>query len=239
MRFRPYPVLTILCLPALGLLLWLGAWQLQRAQWKEGLVADFERQAAAAPLQFGEALCAPGDPIGRTVSAAEAVRSVDLAAKAIRMFGPSASGAVGWRTLQPAAQPPCATGKPILIQTGFEAVTEAAPEKPFERYVLTAWPPHGMMEAENDPAGNAWHWFDAPQMARALGVPAIEDRFYLAPFTGQLPDALERVPPAQHYGYAATWFGMALGLIAIYAAFHARAGRLRFRPARSENGGKP
>jgi surfeit locus 1 family protein len=97
-----------------------------------------------------------------------------------------------------------------------------------DRYVVTQWPTKGAMEAANAPKTNDWHWFDVQRMAYALDTPKLNDRYYLAPFSGQLPDALARVPAAQHYGYAITWFGMAAALLVIYAAFHARAGRLRF-----------
>jgi surfeit locus 1 family protein len=56
----------------------------------------------------------------------------------------------------------------------------------------------------------------------------LNNRFYLRAFNGQLPDKLTRTPPVTHYGYAVTWFGMAIAFLVIYAAFHARAGRLRF-----------
>jgi cytochrome oxidase assembly protein ShyY1 len=65
-------------------------------------------------------------------------------------------------------------------------------------------------------------------MARFLGVPAINDRLYLTALQKGLPEHLARTPPATHYGYAITWFGMAIVFVVIYAVFHARAGRLRF-----------
>jgi surfeit locus 1 family protein len=41
-----------------------------------------------------------------------------------------------------------------------------------------------------------------------------------------LPPGLAAMPPSRHVGYALTWFGLALTLIAVYLAFHHRAGRL-------------
>ena len=44
-----------------------------------------------------------------------------------------------------------------------------------------------------------------------------------ATLTGRDP-----LPPERHFGYALTWWGMALGLIGVYIAFHRSQGRLRF-----------
>jgi cytochrome oxidase assembly protein ShyY1 len=85
-----------------------------------------------------------------------------------------------------------------------------------------------MFTLDNDAADNDWHWFDAAAMAAYLGVPKVDDRFYLAVLPDALPANLDRTPPETHYGYAITWFGMAIVFVVIYAVFHARAGRLRF-----------
>jgi surfeit locus 1 family protein len=85
-----------------------------------------------------------------------------------------------------------------------------------------------MMAAANAPDRNEWHWFDAAAMTVFLGTGPVDQRFILARLEGK-PDYLTRTPPETHIGYAVTWFGMAIGFVVIYALFHARAGRLRFR----------
>jgi surfeit locus 1 family protein len=85
-----------------------------------------------------------------------------------------------------------------------------------------------MFAAANSPETNDWHWFDAAQMAAALGVSQINDQLYLAAMPETMPLHLTRTPPATHIGYSATWYGMAMAFVVIYAVFHARAGRLRF-----------
>jgi surfeit locus 1 family protein len=37
------------------------------------------------------------------------------------------------------------------------------------------------------------------------------------------------LPPQRHFGYAITWWGLAIALIGVYLAFHYQKGRLRFR----------
>ena len=43
MYFRPYPILTIIAVPALAALVALGVWQSQRAGWKAGEIAKIGR----------------------------------------------------------------------------------------------------------------------------------------------------------------------------------------------------
>jgi surfeit locus 1 family protein len=232
MHFRPLPVLTVLAIPVLAVLLWLGSWQLDRARWKTRLIGEFERQAASDPMSIDAAFCSVGDPVGRILSGQQVKGLIPPAdpERTVRMFGGNEKGDAGWRLLV-AGQPPTCVSREgqLVIWAGFEPIPGGAPVRSLaERYVVTQWPTKGAMEAANAPNANDWHWFDVQAMADALDAPKLNGRYYVAPFSGQLPDALARVPPAQHYGYAITWFGMAVALLVIYGAFHARAGRLRF-----------
>ena len=49
MYFRPYPLLTIIAIPALVVLVMLGVWQSQRAGWKSQEVVAFEQRMQAPP----------------------------------------------------------------------------------------------------------------------------------------------------------------------------------------------
>jgi surfeit locus 1 family protein len=232
MYFRPFPVLTLIAIPALAALISLGVWQLQRAEWKAGLIQQFEQASNAPPLSFESAVCGDGAVQGRIVSARDVDQHVQLY-PSIRMFGQSATGQPGWRLFSSVTPPACAGDGVLLAELGFEPLLQDyLPSEALgrtESYLLSAWPRRGMFALDNDPADNDWHWFDAPAMAKALGVPKINDRFYLAIMPETLPAHLSRTPPATHIGYAVTWFGMAVAFVVIYAVFHARAGRLRFR----------
>lgn len=227
MTFRPYPVLTVIAIPILAALIALGFWQLQRSEWKAGLIADWQRASAAPPAAPDEGLCGDDSPMGRVLTAPDA-KGLQL-----RIFGHNAAGNVGWRLFQ-AFKPGCAT-LPVLAETGFEPL-DLSPdvEKPVpipvkltDRFIVGEWPAKQLMAADNFPERNEWHWFDAPAMAAFLGQGAIETRYILARLEG-MPDHLTRTPPSTHIGYAVTWFGMAIAFVVIYALFHARAGRLRF-----------
>jgi surfeit locus 1 family protein len=226
MFFRPYPLLTVLALPIVAALVWLGMWQSDRAGWKADLIDRFQRASEAPPVPVADAICRDDDAAGRVVA------RPPVSGQALRVFGQNAAGAPGWRTFQ--ATPGCGTGDPpVLMQTGFEALEIG--DLPFatpksvsaDRYMVEPFPSRAFMAAGNLPDRNEWHWFDAPAMARGLGLDAIDTRYILVPFEG-LPDHLTRTPPSRHVGYAVTWYGMAAAFVLIYAAFHARAGRLRF-----------
>jgi surfeit locus 1 family protein len=228
MTFRPYPVLTAIAIPVLAALVGLGFWQLDRAQWKAGLIADFERASAEPPAALTKAFCGGADPLGQVVS------DPGAAGLQLRVFGHNAAGDPGWRLFQ-AAKPSCAgPSAAVLSETGFEplsmgeGIEPSAPASsgPTDRFIVEEWPSRQLMAAGNAPGRNEWHWFDARAMAAFLGAGAIDDRYILARLEG-MPDYLVRTPPSGHIGYAVTWFGMAIGFVVIYALFHARAGRLR------------
>lgn len=231
MYFRPLPVLTLFAIPALALLLWLGAWQLGRAEWKQGLIDDFERAAAASALSLDDALCgSDADPTGKVV----AIEGGD--GLQIRVFGQNSAGQAGWRLFQ-ALHPVCysASGG-VLVETGFDPlligggppyIAPAVAADAADKHIVQPWPGRSAFAIDNAPERNEWHWFDGPAISRFLSNGPIDQRYILTKFDG-MPAHLVRTPPATHIGYAVTWFGMAIALVVIYGIFHARAGRLRF-----------
>ncbi|RPI44019.1 MAG: hypothetical protein EHM67_04360, partial [Hyphomicrobiaceae bacterium] len=98
----------------------------------------------------------------------------------------------------------------------------------------------GPFTPSNDAAGNLWYWPDLPHLTNsAFGASPVET----LPFRlevdadpappGGLPrgGVTRRDLPNRHLGYALTWFGLALTLIAVYLAFARH--RLRLGAARN------
>src|SRR5262249_34550652 len=235
MDFRPLPVLTVLAIPALAALLYLGTWQARRAPLKAGLNAEYGRAAAAGPLPPEDAVCsrakeAPArEELYRPIDGASVVKLLGAwppAGSTVRMFGQDAAGNAGWRHLIQVAPPACLAEQGGLVVEGpFEPFVpgEAAPAVPTgpapARYMAAEWPAKPAFAAANSPETNDWHWFDRAGMERAFGAAKLNDRIYLAVMPGTLPAHLSRTPPATHIGYSVTWYGMAIALLVIYALF--------------------
>ena len=238
MTFRPYPVLTIAAVIAVGALIWLGYWQLQRADWKRGLIAAHNARSEAVSLSWSAGVCpylsGLGDQSAAPISSDAVAAQVDAAsggAEAFRVFGRSVAGQVGWRVFLPLDTASCgAETDRVLVQTAFVA-EEIGPSgvaiEPEEvRYVVEPWPARPAMAAANAPESNQWYWLDHDRIA-AMDEGDLNGAIIVTPFAGK-PDHLIRTPPVRHISYAVTWFGLALCLVIVYGVAHAKAGRLSF-----------
>jgi len=215
-------ILTILAVLLLGVLLALGVWQVQRMQWKEGLIASAEAAAGQPPLPLDEALKLDNPEFRRVIltcrglSAAPFVelQSIENSDAGVRLVstcavegGPTLLVDRGFVSAEISSRPPvnAADTMPVVI-TG---VLRRSPAPS----ALT--PP---------PAEGRFYGRDAEAMARALKVEGPVSPFTVFATTSTNPDwaALKpSAPPAaftnNHLGYALTWFGLAVALIAFYA----------------------
>jgi surfeit locus 1 family protein len=207
------------------ILVGLGVWQLQRLQWKEGLIA--ERQAAvtavpiAPPQTLAEARTAAFNHVvadGRF----EHDKEVFLAAS-------SEGGGSGYQVLTPLEM---GDGRTMFVNRGFipvelkDRAKRAAGEIAGDVHVsgLLRVPPAGKPNwflPDNRPDLNLWFWVDLPAMARADGIAQIVP-FYIdadkTPNPGGWPKGgVTRLDlPNDHLQYAITWFALAAALIVIY-----------------------
>jgi len=231
--FRPLPVLTLLMLPALALLLWLGSWQLDRRAWKIELLAEYAATAEAEPLSLSEGLCQGRAEIGRRVLPPV----TDDAAGVVRVSGRNAEGAPGWRLFSPVSA--CEPVQVILMETGFEGLQTAtraddgagAAAGAFDQLRFETPLGHGPFTPPANPMGNEFYAFDAQGFAQVLGIEPdrLNDQLWLALSDGAPPAYLTQTPPERHLAYAITWFAMTLALLAVYFAYHIQVGRLTRR----------
>jgi surfeit locus 1 family protein len=226
------PIMTVLTALSLALLLMLGNWQWARYQAKVDLPPPGQE---AAPLPVAVALegsardfapvVAEGVMDGRTLP----IYAVQDGVRGVRLFSPLVTEA-----------------GVIFVDRGFvpEAQANTAPAVMGTvqvRGVLRVAARANRFTPDNNLAVPAWYWPDTAAMATFIDAPDTVQGHYIAmtmvdPLkTGRLAvnpwadgKGASQVTPERHFGYALTWWGLAGALVGVYAAFHMRAGRLRF-----------
>lgn len=227
MHFRPMPILTVLTLMALAFLLTLGVWQAQRMGWKQAELARWEAASANPARDLDEALCADTPFEGRSVGFLPETQTGN-----VRVYGRSLTdNSPGWRIFVPVLAPACLEARIMLAETGFQPLLESGGAlAPVTRWRIEAPLGTGPFTPSSDPAERSFYAFEAAGMEEALGLEdgALAADWWLAEDTGAPPAYLSATPPERHFGYALTWFGMAVALLAVYLVFHAVRGRLSF-----------
>jgi surfeit locus 1 family protein len=222
-------------LVALAILLGLGTWQLQRRAWKEGLIAQIQARAYGEPgpiipeaewsdwraegdefrkvrvtgtflhpLEAPVYGLAPGGQPGMPTQGYYLITPLKLAGGAIVMVN---RGFVPTELKNPAARPGSQPGGEVVV-TGLVR----APE------------PRNAFTPADDPARNLWFARDPQAIGRFHKLDRVAPFLIDAdaspqpggwPRGGQTPLNL----PNNHLQYAVTWFGIALTLIGVFAAF--------------------
>ena len=212
--------LTVVCANAFAVLVSLGVWQVQRLQWKEGLIAEAEGAAKQPPV-----------PVMQVYRADHEFRSVvidcpGLATAPFVEMHTIENGEVGVRLISACPLP----GVPFvtLVDRGFvsETISARPPVTPSTEPVRIIgqlrMPPKPSSFAP-PPEGNVFYARDHLAMARALGVRKWLASPMIFAITSSNPEWLAlrpSAPPAafanNHLGYALTWFGLALAVIGFY-----------------------
>src|SRR5262249_19160373 len=102
-------------LAAFALLIGLGVWQLQRLQWKEGLIAAIESRTQAPPtsLENARALAAKGDSVDYLRIR---VKGNYDNANELYLYALDANGEPGWHVITPFGTD---KGELVLVDRGF------------------------------------------------------------------------------------------------------------------------
>ena len=202
-------------LPVLIILLGLGTWQAQRLAWKTDLLARIAAAEAAAPAPFTDSPVpyAKLEAVGRFDHAREALLGVEI--RANRM---------GARLIVPFLRD---SGPPLLVDRGWVPVDGLAGlPRPEGVQRITGYirfgEAAGRFAAQDDVAGRRFYHFDPAAIGAALGLPGTAPHalVLLGP-AGSLPEPAQTLPRPRnnHLGYAITWYGLALSLIGVFAAF--------------------
>jgi len=226
---------SALGLAGFAVLIGLGSWQMSRKAWKEGLIAQIGARVHAAPLPLSEALQQWHDK-GDVEYLHVRVSGRFVHARERHMFAVDARLGPGFYVYTPLE-----TGKRqlVLVNRGFvptplkEPATRPAGQIEGEVTLagLVRNPmPRGPFTPASEPARNLFYWPDYPNMlasAREAGgldltpVPFFLDADAAPANPGGFPrGGVTRLNlPNRHLEYALTWYGLALTLIGVLAAF--------------------
>ncbi|MFK0165665.1 SURF1 family protein [Rhizobium sp. NPDC090279] len=220
---------ALLLFVAFAILIGLGTWQVERLQWKEGLLADIaaRKDAPAVPLSAIEAMAASGGDIEYRVVTATGHYLNDKE----RHFLATYDGDPGFHVYTPLQLD---DGRYLFVNRGFvpTEAKESEKRKPGElageqtvtglaRAKLTDRP-DGM--PDNDLGKNIFFWKDLDVMVESVGLP--KDKvlpFFIdadkTPNPQGLPIGGVTIIdlPNNHLQYAVTWYGLAVALVAIVA----------------------
>jgi surfeit locus 1 family protein len=236
MTFRPYPGLTIACVILFAILCGLGVWQLERLQWKLALIARVNGHMAAAPVSLDQIAAMPADEAQ--------YRKVTLTGRFDHTHEAyvftTADGAPVYHVLTPFQTD---NGKVLMVDRGevpkekLDPASRAAGNVTGEMQVTGVWrlpDPAGAFTPAPDMAHRIWYSRDVIGMAHADGVTLAAPVVIEAdatPNPGGWPRGGQTVVAFRnaHLSYAVTWFGLALGLLGIWFAYHISRGRIAFK----------
>lgn len=214
-------VLTALTAVSLVALISLGVWQVERLQWKEGLIAASAEAEAQPPAPVDEVLASAAPEFRKVLVLCRGLNTAPFVE--LRSIE---EGQPGFRLISAC---PLANGQSILIDRGFvgQDITSrpvvgnnAALPVSFTGVVRKPIKPSGMTPP---PEGNVFFGRDPAAMAEVLGVKTQVSPWIIyaaTPINPEIEGLHPSVPPAafsnNHAGYAATWFGLAVVLIGVY-----------------------
>lgn len=232
MTMRELFKLTIATLLGLALLIGLGVWQLQRLEWKEGVIARIEERTQRSPMS-----------LERVIGMAR--NGHDLSYYPLRVEGRfhharerylytfSLDGEPGWHVITPLET---VDGNMVLVDRGFvpnslrdpsaRALGQIEQVVTVTGLVRTPEEPN-IFVPDNDPQANQWFSRDLPAMARSMfpGGTIEVVPFFLEAAASNVPGGWPeggqtRLKPVnKHLQYALVWFCLAVCLVVIFAVF--------------------
>jgi surfeit locus 1 family protein len=231
MQWRSLLLLTAFSAAALALLIGLGLWQMQRLEWKQGLIAQIEARTHADPVTLKEAV-------------ARARAGQDVSYLRVRVEGrfdngkerylyAVSDGPPGWHVITPLETP---EGEVVLVDRGFVPNAFKEPSSRAQGEINDALAVTGLARTpdtqglfipDNEPAENRWFWRDLGAMSKSMfpeGAPDIAP-FILEAERSDIPGGwplggqTRLDPPNNHLQYALTWFLLALCLVVIYVIY--------------------
>ena len=237
MYFRPLPRFTAFFIPMFVILLGLGVWQLERLQWKLGLIAEMNAHLGAAPIAIDEILkLAPEEAQYRRVALDGHFENDHET----YVYTATDNGLAAYHVVTPFALD---DGRVLFVDRGIVPPELRDPQKrragllTGEQHVVGVWrtPDRpGAFTPAADFKNRVWYSHDVWAMAKALQLKpaaAVIVEADATPNPGGWPRGGQTVVslPNDHLQYALTWFLLAGALLVIYFAYHRAQGRFGIR----------
>jgi len=212
-HFRVGPTLATAVM--LVLMIGLGTWQVQRLHWKENLIQTINERIHTAPIDVATV---EGDADYRPAK----VSGLFQHDHTLYLLALSKTGEGGYHILTPLELD---DGRSLLVDRGWVPYDHKDNFfRPIGPVILTGvlrLPEHSWVQPHNDPPQNNWYGIDLIAMAKATNVPAFLPyvlELDATPNMGGYPlGGQTRVTlPNNHFGYALTWYGLALILLIIF-----------------------
>lgn len=180
----------------------LGTWQLQRLQWKEGVLAQIEARIA------DEAVALPADPDPEADRYLPVTITGVMGDEELHVLVSTRDFGAGFRIIAPFTT---TEGRVILVDRGFVLSRDKDRARITGEMALEGnlhWPDErDNYTPDDDAAANYWYARDVGKMAARLGTEPILiiARSQTDPGIAVLPVTTEGIPN-RHLEYAVTWF---------------------------------
>jgi surfeit locus 1 family protein len=224
--------LTLATAVGLTLLIALGVWQLQRLEWKEGLITQIEARTNRKPMDLDHAIELAEQ--GRNLSYYP-VRAEGRFhhARERYLYALSLDGKPGWHVITPLQT---VKGNFVLVDRGFVPDDlrdpSTRPKGQMKEVVAVTGLvrlPEGpsLFVPDNNPEANQWFTRDLSAMTRSMfpGGTIQVAPFFLEEEANDVPGGWPKGGqtrlslPNNHLQYALTWFGLAAALVVIYGVY--------------------
>lgn len=238
MSFRPSLWMTVFAIPSLLILLYLGTWQMMRMYWKEALIENFINRATATAIAPPVTDQAEDFQYQRMQ-----VNGVWMHHAEVQLIGRTFEGTAGYHVITPMRLD---DGRILMMNRGWVAQDYRRPETRPSTLVagqvtvdaiLRLKRQKGYFVPDNNPEQDDWFTLNIDDIIKHHDLGDQVITAYSAdvlrqpgPYVLPIGAAVEIDIPNNHWQYALTWYGIALGLIGVYLSWHMQAGRLRFKP---------
>ena len=232
MQKRELMRLTVATLVGLAVLIGLGVWQLQRLEWKEGVIARIEARTARVPLTLERATEVANERDNPSYFPVRVTGSFHHARERY-LYAFSLEGQPGWHVITPLET---VDGNMVLVDRGFvpDSLRDSSARAlgQIEDVVTVTGFMRSPGEAniftpENDPQANQWFSRDLPAMAASMfpGGTVQVSPFFLEANASEVPGGWPQGGQTRlelankHLQYALIWFALALCLAVIYGVY--------------------